>query len=737
MITLTALLLACSPQSDDTATTADSGGDTAVDTCQATARGTLPADTVQLSWDDGDSRGSLRTEDWAIGDYVLGESKSHEWVRFEPAVDTTIHGVSAQVVGLPDNPDALVTLALYDDFGFNGFDAWWPEPLWEGSLCAKDLVEGEWATWVLDEPITVPAGSLVYAGHPRFGADDVAILFDDASQGDGSCATWDDCHSAVNLPDATSITLSGVTYTFWKGYSGSLPRDYLLRLDVTQDDAPAADDLVFSLDADKPFGSRQAWGDYDNDGFEDLYLPGALWHNDGDGGFTDATDSSGMAAMGIASSGGVWGDYDNDGCLDLFVFAESYSAGDSLLHNDCGGGFTDVTLTAGIDDVQDYNLDCDGEHAPSPAAAWWDVDADGLLDLYVSNFICWDAYSYYVDQLWHNEGDGSFSEWTEGHGLTSSKMASRGANPIDADQDGNVDLFVHNYVLQRNLFYDNLGDGTVDEQALAAGLGGEATSVGLASYYGHTIGSAWGDLDGDGDFDLIAANLAHPRYFDFSNKTQVLINDGTGLFTDNAGSWERPYSDNGLRYQETHSVPTLGDFDSDGVLDLAITAVYDGRPTDFYWGVGDGSFTPAWAGSGITTTNGWGMSAGDVDNDGDLDLVTSGGFFVNQHPQGHWLQVRVLGDVDSNRAGIGAIVKLTDGDGTVHVSTVQGGTGQGEQDSMVLHFGLGDVATVTSVSVSFVGGRSITQEGPWDADQRLWISESGRVATGVGVPEWW
>ena len=730
LLPILALTLACKDKGDDTASGGDGGTTTiddtgTVDACVGSAEGTLPEGLTELSWDDGAPMASLLGQGWTVAEYALEEETVHEWVRFEPQDTVRVHGVSVQLVNLPEDEDALVEVGLYPDFGHNGFDAWHEAPLWTGSRCAGELAEGEWATFVLPEPVEVPAGTLVYAGHSRQGSEDVAIPFDAGSQGDGTCATWDDCHSAMNLPDLTYFVSGGYGYSFWKGYSFSFQYDYLVRLQVEVVEHVDEADKVFQKLEAAPAGSRQAWGDYDNDGWEDLYISGALFHNE-EGALQDVTAESGVGL--VTSSGGVWGDYDNDGCLDLFVFAESYSAGDSLLRGHCDGTFEDVTVQSGLDDTLDGTDTCGATHRSTAAAAWLDLDGDGLLDLYAANFICWDAYSYYVDQAWHNQGDGTFLALGGEQGFTASAYAGRGAAPVDADLDGDVDLLVNNYVLQRNLYYDNLGDGTVDEDGTTVGLAGEGSREGTATYYGHTIGAAWGDLDNDGDWDSVQANLAHPRFFDFSDKTQVLLNQG-GTWEDNAGDWADPWPDNGLRYQETHSVPTLGDFDSDGALDLAISAVYDGRPTDLYWGDGDGTFTPGWHEAGITTESGWGMSAADWDNDGDLDLATSGGLFTNQGDQGHWLQVRPLGTV-TNRAAIGAVVFVEGSDGSRRMRQVQGGTGQGEQDGAILHFGLGAADQVDRITVSFVGGETVTWEGPWEADQRLWLWEDGTWSAG-------
>jgi hypothetical protein len=170
-------------------------------------------------------------------------------------------------------------------------------------------------------------------------------------------------------------------------------------------------------------------------------------------------------------------------------------------------------------------------------------------------------------------------------------------------------------------------------------------------------------------------------------------------------------------------VPVLADVNLDGNLDLAITCVYDGRPSDFYWGNGDGSFTLDGYHAGITTEDGWGIAAADYDNDGDPDLFASTLFenTLADRDKGHWLQLRVVG-ATANRAALGATVAVTAGANT-YLRHVQGGSGKGGQDSLYLSFGLGDATSVDQIVVTFPGGDQTSYTGPIAADQRYWLTQ--------------
>jgi hypothetical protein len=508
-----------------------------------TANGELPAGLTTLAWDDGVASTNLREQSFAItvdgDDFVLNEEPLHEAVRFDLDHPARVHGFSIRWGGLADDapPTTELVAGLYGDFGYNGFDFWAPEPLFSGSRCAGDADDDGFVSYVFDEPIEIAHPGLIYVAHLAQPGEPVFDFDGTTANEEGSCALFDDCHSALNMPDA-------LPFTYFNGVSFPFQYDFMVRLHVEYTDQVAPEEKIFQP-LEPVAGAHASFGDIDADGDDDLITDGpTLWLNDGAGAFTDGTQASGIAALGVSATGGVFGDYDNDGCLDLFLYAESYTAPDVLLHNECDGTFTDRTAVAGISDVQSYEA-CGAPgvnvRSPTAAAAWLDIDADGFLDLFLANFICWDSGNTYVDEVWRNRGDGTFESWTATRGLSQLERASRGAAPVDADADGDVDLFVNTYRLQKNFFYDNLGDGTVAEVAGELGLGGEVSQ----GYYGHTIGGAWGDLDGDGRLDLVAANLAHPRFFDFSDKTQVLLQGSDGTFADLQGGVVGPAGSGG------------------------------------------------------------------------------------------------------------------------------------------------------------------------------------------------
>lgn len=722
LIALAGFLLACPSTDDDDSVVGDD--DDAVAPC-GSATGVDPG-LAEIRYDAGNPDSHIVEMGWSVYGIDLVEVPLHEGVSFELEHPAIVRAITVHFAQLPEgDPDTPVSIGLFEDFGYNGFDYTWWDPTWEGDLCLGDVGTEGWATYIPDEEVRFEAG-LLHVAHLREGADDVAWAIDTSVSED--CGPENDCHSSVHLPEHTE----GAQYYAWNGLSFPISQHYLVRLQVEYVDQVPDGERHFQPVADPPRSIRASFGDYDGDGDDDLLLAGpTLLRNDG-GTFVDANGASGLAAMSsVEGEGGVFGDYDNDGCLDLFVFKGSTLRGDSLLHNECDGTFTDVTVTSGIADNQAYS-DCSEFNFPTFSATWWDIDSDGWLDLYVANRECFADSVYYYDHIWHNEGDGTFTDWTGSNGFLGYDDAptpSISSAAADADGDGDADLYVSNFRLQPNLYYRNDGGGLVTEMASTLGIHGEPVEFGSSTYYGQSRSATWADIDTDGDFDLVQANLAHQRFYDFSDKTQVFLNDGTGNFGDAQGSWGTPWSNLGIRYIERPWTPVLQDFDSDGALDLMISGAR-GQPTDFYWGRGEGTYIWDSYAAGITPHDA-ALAAADIDQDGDVDVVTGDRIYANTVAQGGWASVGVIGNVAANRSAIGATLRAYVGD-DVLLRAVSGGNGQ--QDSLYQHLGLGEASEVDRFEVDFPGGGTVSYQGPFAGGQRWWLFEDGTTEAGWAPP---
>jgi len=697
--------------------------------CRAIAEGMFPAEAEELANAPDEGSQTILDRAWTPinidgRNYTIGQEPMWEAVRFDLDAPTCVYGMRVQWGNLLGEGERPVPVGAYPDFGSNGFDFDRWNPYWQTDRGLTPNDEGRWIDYVFEEAVEMPIPGIFYVAHlfdPDLQASAEgapAMRFNGTGN---NCENFLDCRSAVNLPEAGSMEHgTGINYN---GTSFPFPYNYSVRLMVEVLDTIPDEDKWFQVD-DALTASRAAWGDYNNDGWDDLMTGGpTLYRNNGDGSFTDVTATAIDSPLPNGTNGGVWGDFDNDGCLDFFGTAGRGTSYDLLLQSDCDGTFTDATLSSGITDLQGDTV-CDPvaveEHSPTEGAAWVDLDADGYLDLYLANYECWNDGNpiYYLDRIWRNEGNGTFAEWAWERGFTTAREAGRGVSPIDVDRDGDVDVFVSNYRLHPNLMYENLG-GTFIDRAAGWGLIGNFTQ----GAYGHTIGSAWIDLENDGDWDLIESNLAHPRFYHFSDLTMILRNDGSQVFEDIA-------EDAGIHYRETHSNPTVQDFDNDGDQDAFFTCVYEGRFSEMYFNDGEGHFDQVNYPSGAITYNGWGSTASDFDNDGDVDLVAGPLFRNDTAAEGnHWLQVRAIGGVTANWAAIGAQVEVT-ADGVTRMGHVSGGSGTGCQDTMYLSFGLGEATQVDEIRVAYPGGANVTVNGPVDADQRVWIYEDGTVTYG-------
>jgi tetratricopeptide (TPR) repeat protein len=484
---------------------------------------------------------------------------------------------------------------------------------------------------------------------------------------------------------------------------------------------PVFTDVTAAVGLEGRRESRIAWGDYDGDGYDDLLLSGrALFRNNRGAGFLDVTEAVGVGGTG--ANGGVWADIDNDGDLDFYATSGATEGDrtDRLWVNRGDGTFEDRTEAAGgMTDL-----------FTTEGAAWGDIDNDGYVDLYLASYErprteTFEDYGVgYPDLLYHNRRDGTFVEIAQAAGIVppfGKDLSGRGVNWGDYDNDGDLDIYVSNYRLQENFLWRNDG-GSFVNVAPELGVSGNETD----GWWGHTIGSEWGDYDNDGDLDLFCAQLAHPRYIEVSDKSMLYRNDleKTGVFVDRRAEAR-------IKYAETHSDPSWGDVDADGDLDLFITSIYPDCASFLYRNRGAGVFEDITWLAGVRTMNGWGAAMSDYDNDGDLDLAVASGdgfrLFRNEGLGAHeeeavhdWLEVRTVGTV-SNAAGIGARIIVRSGS-LRQIREVEGGKGTTSQHSMVAFFGLGREPGPVDVEVRFLGGGVVDLRGV-DVDQRITVVE--------------
>lgn len=422
-------------------------------------------------------------------------------------------------------------------------------------------------------------------------------------------------------------------------------------------------------------GGHAAWGDYDGDGWVDVLIGANLHHNEAGKAFVLVNEQAGLTATG---DGGVWGDCDNDGDLDLFL----WDSGGQLFLNDGDGTFTKGVLPPLPEVV-------------SRGACWADLNGDTLLDLYVGGYEVWQK-AIYPDVILYNTGGGVFVE----HWRTPDNevFCTRGVTAADYDEDGDLDVYVSNYRLQPNLLWQNDGQGNLTDVAVAAGVAGKLKSPldygkgRLIPVCGHTIGSAWGDLDSDGHLDLFVGNFSHPPAY--QDRPQFLRNVGgpDWKFADMSANA-------GLKWQESFASPALADFDNDGDLDLYFTTVYKGDHSVLYRNDGNWRFTDVTAEAEIVAALTYQNAWADYDNDGDLDLMTGGKLYQNQAAGSSWLKVRLTGP----GSAIGAQVRLRDGE-RVLTRQVEAGTGEGNQNDLTLHFGLGTRTRPVELEVLWPGG---------------------------------
>ena len=581
---------------------------------------------------------------------------------------------------------------------------------------------------------------------------------------------WSVAGGAVIIAAAVHLWLaqSKASYTPGEGVEGitrtlerDLPSDYP---QITFIDAADEAGLRFkhfqgtrSTQLPEDMGSGAAWGDYDNDGWEDLFLcnirgpltdegssdtmaHGHLFHNQGDGTFKDVTEEAGVGTA-LMGMGAAWGDFDSDGFLDLAV--TSYG-GLHLYRNNGNGTFADATQSSGMGPFEGFWT----------GASWGDYDKDERLDLYITGYVQFayqqgdsergtlqyqavvpytlnpSSYEPERNLLFHNNGDGTFTERASEAGVENSSGRSLSASWADFDGDGWPDLYVANDVSD-NAMYRNLGGGRFDDVSHEAWV---------ADYRG-AMGLGVGDWDGDGDQDIFVSHWLAQENALYSNLRFAFetasVPDGEMRFMDVAdmvglGQIALDYIGWGSFFF---------DYDNDGRLDLFVvngstfqnpddTSLLIPMVDQLYWNRGrEQGFYDLSSVSGDVFGEehvGRGAAFADYDRDGDLDIVVvnhSGPAQLLRNDggnQSHWLSVAVRSK-RGNRFGVGAMVEIETG-GARQSAEIGSQSSYLSQNSLDAHFGLGSAERVDRLLVVFPSGTRIERRNI-EANRRIEIWE--------------
>jgi len=435
-----------------------------------------------------------------------------------------------------------------------------------------------------------------------------------------------------------------------------------------------------------------------------------LYHQKRDGTFEDVTEKAGLEGMGYGMGVAV-GDYDNDGYEDLYVTAYG---GNRLYHNNKDGTFTDVTEKAGV-----------GGDGWSTSAAWLDLDDDGLLDLVVLRYLQWDFDDVWCGEhkegfrtychpdffkpiaplVYHNDGNGHFTEVSQKVGI-SKPGKGLGLAFADYDRDGHTDIFIANDSTLESL-YRNQGNGTFEEVALMSNIAVDGDGRTFAG-----MGVDFADYDNDGLPDVVITDLANQMYALYRNAGDGSFNYASN--TSGLGQMTRTHSGWGVRFL---------DFDNDGRKDLLIAQGHDldtiqltspnlryREPMLLVHNTGQG-FVDVSATSGSVFQQAWtarGLAIGDIDNDGRMDAVVTtndGPAYILHNEtatQNHWLTLQLVGHT-SNRDAIGAEVKLLTAKGMQLATVTTAGSYLSASDKRV-HFGLGSESVAKSIEIRWPSG---------------------------------
>ena len=516
-------------------------------------------------------------------------------------------------------------------------------------------------------------------------------------------------------------------------------------------------------------GCGVAFYDYDNDGWLDIFLVNGtrleafpsgseptsrLFRNNRDGTFTDVTIKAGVAHSGWGQACCV-GDYDNDGWDDLFV---TYFGKNVLYHNNGDGTFTDVSQKAGVaGNGKRWNTGC----------AFVDYDRDGKLDLFVANYIDMDLATAPVPEsgpclyksvmvacgppglqgskniLYHNNGDGTFSDVSEASGISSANGTyGLGVLTADFDNDGWPDIYVADDSTA-SVLYQNKKDGKFQDIAIEAGC---ALSPDGKPQAGMGVSAA--DYDMDGNLDIVKTNFAGDTPSLYHNQGGANFEDttftaglgahtqflgwGCGFFDMDNDGWPDILICNGHVYPEVEQLKTEAGY---AQRKLLYQNLHNGHFEDVSFQAGPGISEPSAS---------RGAAFGDFDNDGDLDIVVN---TINDHPQllrcdsklaNNWIKVRTIG-TKSNRSGIGArIICVTQlpGESKPHrqIDEVRSGGGYFSQNDLRVHFGLGKAEKIELIEIRWPSGQVDTLKDV-KANQVIYVKEGAGISRTMDFPK--